>query len=66
MWRDQLLAQLEFYRDTHLWPRLDGLTDEEYFWEPVPDCWTIHVTPSGTTIDWAWPTPTPSPVTTLA
>jgi hypothetical protein len=23
-------------------PKLDGLTDEEYFWEPVPGCWTVH------------------------
>ena len=22
--------------------RLEGLTDDEYFWEPVPDCWTIR------------------------
>jgi hypothetical protein len=22
--------------------RLDGLTDTEYFWEPVPGCWTIR------------------------
>ncbi|WP_350280491.1 DinB family protein [Kribbella sp. HUAS MG21] len=22
-------------------PRLDGLTDAEYFWEPVPGCWTV-------------------------
>lgn len=22
--------------------RLDGLTDTEYFWEPVPNCWTIR------------------------
>jgi hypothetical protein len=19
-----------------------GLTDEEFFWQPVPDCWTVH------------------------
>jgi hypothetical protein len=22
--------------------RLDGLTDEEFFWQPVGDCWTIY------------------------
>jgi hypothetical protein len=22
--------------------RLDGLTDDEYFWEPGPDVWTIR------------------------
>ena len=28
------------YRRTR--DRLDGLTDTEYFWEPVPNCWTIR------------------------
>jgi uncharacterized damage-inducible protein DinB len=27
--------------------RLDGLTDTEYFWEPVPNCWTIRPAGSG-------------------
>jgi uncharacterized damage-inducible protein DinB len=27
--------------------RLDGLTDTEYFWEPVPNCSTIRPTGSG-------------------
>jgi uncharacterized damage-inducible protein DinB len=27
--------------------RLDGLTDTEYFWEPVPGCWTIRRAGSG-------------------
>ena len=22
--------------------RLEGLTDDEYFWEPAPGCWTVH------------------------
>ena len=22
--------------------RLAGLTDEEYFWEPVPGCWSLR------------------------
>jgi DinB superfamily len=22
--------------------RLSGLTDEEYFWEPVPGCWSLR------------------------
>lgn len=67
MWRDQLLAQLEFYWGAHLWPRLHGLTDEEYFWEPVPGCWSIRKQADDTwTIDWAWPPPEPPPVTTIA
>ena len=67
IWRDQLLAQLELYWDTHLWPRLQGLTDEEYFWEPVDGCWTIRPRADGAyAIDWAWPTPERPPMTTLA
>ncbi len=57
MWRDQLLAQLEFYWDAHLQPRLEGLTDEEYFWEPVPGCWSIREVDGTWRIDWAWPAP---------
>jgi hypothetical protein len=22
--------------------RLEGLGDDEYFWEPVPGCWSVH------------------------
>ena len=44
-------------------PRLDGLTDDEYFWQPVPNCWTVH--PDGG-IDFAYPPPQPEPVTTIA
>jgi hypothetical protein len=46
-WGAQLLAQLEFYWDAHLRPRLDGLTDEEYFWEPVDGCWSLRQCPDG-------------------
>jgi uncharacterized damage-inducible protein DinB len=28
--------------------RMDGLTDAEYFWEPVPDCRTVRRAPDGT------------------
>ena len=44
-------------------PRLDGLTDDEYFWQPVPDCWTVH--PNGG-IDFTYPEPEPAPFTTIA
>jgi hypothetical protein len=36
-----LLAQYDFARD-RLLTRLDGLTDTEYFWEPVPGCWSVR------------------------
>ncbi|WP_020497449.1 DinB family protein [Sciscionella marina] len=66
-WREELLDQLDFYWDYHLMPRLEGLTDAEYLWEPVPDCWTVRATPDGPPmIDWQWPVPEPPPVTTIA
>jgi len=48
--------------------RLEGLTDEEYLWEPAPGCWTIGPRSDGT---WRWdgsavPRPAPEPFTTLA
>ncbi len=49
------------------WDRLDGLTDEEYLWEPVAGCWTIRPGPKGGWAwDFAWPEPDPPPVTTIA
>jgi hypothetical protein len=45
-WRAQSLEQLDFYWAN--WrPRLDGLTDAEYFWEPVPGCWSVRPAPGG-------------------
>jgi hypothetical protein len=71
---EQLAEQLDWYWHKNLRPRLDGLTDEEYFWEPVRDCWSIR--PPGTsaisegsggwTMDSASPAPVPAPVTTIA
>ncbi|WP_033281431.1 DinB family protein [Streptomyces sp. NRRL F-525] len=73
---ERLADQLDWYWQKNLRPRLDGLTDEEYFWEPVRGCWNIR--PRGTsdtpmsegsgewTRDFASPGPVPSPVTTIA
>lgn len=58
-----LAEQLDFHWRTALRPRLDGLTDDEYFWEPVPDCWTVH--PDGG-VDFVYPEPQPAPMTTIA
>jgi hypothetical protein len=50
-----------------LWRRLDGLTDDEYFWEPAPGCWTVRRRADGTWIaDWPLPRPDPEPFTTIA
>ncbi len=62
-WTTQLADQLDYHWTNQLRPRLDGLTDEEYFWQPVPDCWTVH--PDGS-IDFTYPAPQPDPFTTIA
>jgi hypothetical protein len=59
----QLADQLDYHWTHQLRPRLDGLTDDEYFWQPIPDCWTVH--PDGS-IDFAYPAPQPAPFTTIA
>ena len=41
-WNNELAEQLDWQWQNHLRPRLDGLTDDEYFWEPVPGCWTLR------------------------
>ena len=75
-WNAQLAEQLDWHWRTQLRPRLDGLTDEEYRWEPVPGMWNVR--PRGTstapiaagagdfTVDFAFPEPDPAPVTTIA
>ena len=76
-WSDELLGQLQYHWDNLFRPRLDGLTDDEYLWEPAPDAWTIR--PRGSTssakiaggsgdfvIDFEFPEPVPAPVTTIA
>ena len=57
-------------------PRLEGLTDEELHWEPVPGCWGVRPREQATTemaagvgdwvIDFAFPEPDPPPFTTIA
>lgn len=41
-----MIGQLDFYWQAHLWPRLTGLTDDGYFWEPVAGCGSLR--PEGT------------------
>ena len=61
-----LLAEMdEAY--SQLVARLDGLTDEEFFWQPVHDCWTIYQDQSGRwTYHYAIPEPQPAPMTTIS
>lgn len=37
----QLLAQFDFGAESLL-GRVEGMTDEEYFWEPVDGCWSVR------------------------
>jgi hypothetical protein len=74
-WTHALAEQLDWHWRSQLRPRLDGLTDEEYLWEPVRGMWSIR--PRGTsatptaagggefTADFAFPEPSPAPVTTI-
>lgn len=71
-----LRDQIDWHWTHQVRDRLNGLTDDEYFWEPVPDCWNVRPRGTGTapvqggqgamTIDFAMPQPEPPPFTTIA
>jgi len=75
-WNRVLRDQWEWHWTHQVRDRLAGLTDDEYFWSPVPDAWSVR--PRGTstapvqagggdyTIDYAFPQPDPPPFTTIA
>src|SRR5688572_26575884 len=75
-WNRTLREQWEFHWGYQLRDRLQGLTDDEYFWSPVPHAWSVR--PRGTskaqvqagagdyTIDFAMPEPVPAAFTTIA
>src|SRR5262245_16866041 len=75
-WNETLRDQLDFHYQYMFRPRLEGLTDAEYLWEPAPGAWSIRPRAEATSshaagtgylvIDYAWPEPSPSPVTTIA
>lgn len=74
-WNHELFDQLDWHWQHQLRPRLDGLTDDEYFWEPVPG-WSIRRRGDGEpatlvgsgeyAIDYVYPEPVPAPITTIA
>lgn len=74
-WNDELVEQLHGHWTHQLRPRMAGLTDEEYLWEPVDGCWNVRpADPGGAPrvpgqlfmLDLVRPSPDPAPVTTIA
>lgn len=74
-WGAAVVEQLDVHWQGQLRPRLSGLTDEEYRWEPVPNAWNVRPRADGDltspgsglfTVDFAYPPPEPAPVTTIA
>jgi len=75
-WNVEVLDQLESHWQHQLRPRLDGLADDEYFWQSAPDCWTISRRGQSSaqvcfgageyTMDYGHPPHDPEPVTTIA
>jgi hypothetical protein len=74
-WNERLVEQLDWHWREHLRPRLDGMSDAEYFWEPVPG-WSLRrrgessapiaVGAGEYVVEFAFPQPDPPPVTTIA
>ncbi len=74
-WNHELVDQLDWHWQQHVRPRLDGLTDEEYLWEPVPG-WSVRrrhearsrmAAGAGDTVaDFDDPEPAAPPFTTIA
>jgi hypothetical protein len=75
-WNELLVEQLDWHWQNHLRPRLDGLDDDEYRWEPVPGCWSVRPREASApelahgsgelVLEFSYPEPEPPPVTTVA
>jgi DinB superfamily len=75
-WNGEVVDQLESHWRHRLRPRLSGLTNDEYFWQPVADCWTISRRGASSapmsfgagefTMDFGEPPHDREPVTTIA
>ena len=47
--------------------RVEGLSEDEFWWEPVPGCWTVRLQDNGRwAADYEEPDPDPAPFTTIA
>ena len=76
-WNQTLRDQWEWHWQSQVRARLTGLTDDEYFWSPVPgESWNVRPVgspaPAGQfgagdfAIDYGYPEPVPPPFTTIA
>ncbi len=75
-WTHELTDQLGRHWRDQLRPRLEGLSDEEYLWEPVDNTWNIRPRGEGRAeiaagsgdyiIEFTMPEPHPAPLTTIA
>ena len=75
-WNTLLRDQIDWHWTHQLRDRLDGLTDDEYLWEPAPGSWSVRPRGTGTapvqagsgtmTIDFAVPVTDTAPFTTIA
>lgn len=66
--RDELGIALGLRQQAHdrLTRRLEGLGDEEYFWEPAPGCWSVRSDGTGSFVaEWEL-LRDPPPLTTIA
>ena len=74
-WNAELLDQLEFHWNGQLRPRLEGISQDEFEWEPVPGMWSVRrrgtagpAEPLGRgewVMDFGRPEPDPPPATTI-
>jgi hypothetical protein len=47
--------------------RVEGLSEDEFWWEPTAGCWTVRQQPDGRwAADYQEPDPVPAPMTTIA
>lgn len=75
-WNARLREQVDWHWVHQVRGRLEGLSDEEYLWEPVPGCWSLRPRGESTapvqggtgamTIEFEIPEPRPAPFTTIA
>ncbi|MFD7159196.1 DinB family protein [Kribbella sp. NPDC059898] len=75
-WNAEVVDQVDAHWRERLRPRLAGLSDDEYFWQPVAGCWTLSRRGESSapisfgggefTMDYAEPPHEQEPVTTIA